>query len=84
MSSRYFENKDCEFYPCHDTENLNCLFCFCPLYNTDCGGNYKMIEGSAGERVKDCSNCLIPHSKNGYEYVIEKLKEVKTDKKEGV
>lgn len=80
MSCKYFENRDCEYYPCHDTENLNCMFCFCPLYTMDCGGNFKMIEGKDGVPVKDCSDCLIPHSKNGYDYIMEKLQH----KKEGV
>ncbi len=74
MSCKYFENRDCEFYPCHDLKHLNCLFCFCPLYSTPCGGNFKMIEGKDGQMIKDCSNCLIPHSENGYDYVIKKLK----------
>ena len=39
-----------------------------------------MIEDKDGILVKDCSNCLIPHSKNGYDYIIEKLQH----KKEGV
>lgn len=88
MSCKYFENRDCEFYPCHHTEKMNCLFCFCPLYNTDCGGNYKMLEGEDGTKIKDCSDCLIPHSENGYDYIIEKLKNAQanenTEPKRGV
>ena len=74
MSYKYFENKDCEFYPCHKEGNLNCLFCFCPLYNMECGGNYEIILGSDGEPIKDCSNCIIPHSDSGYDYVMKYLK----------
>lgn len=73
MSYKYFENKDCEFYPCHNTKSLNCLFCFCPLYDLDCGGNFKMIETNDSKTVKDCSGCLIPHSEKGYEYIINML-----------
>lgn len=40
-----------------------------------CGGNFK-IEGG----VKDCSNCLIPHKPNGYEYINNKLGEYIADK----
>ena len=75
MGYKFFENKDCEFYPCHKTSTINCLFCFCPLYNLDCGGNFKMITGKNGTLIKDCSNCLIPHSENGYEYIIKKLQD---------
>ncbi len=74
MSYKHFQNKDCEFYPCHDTDEINCLFCFCPLYDMDCGGNFVLIEGSDGKTIKDCSNCNLPHSKDGYDYVIKRLK----------
>jgi hypothetical protein len=36
----------------------------------ECGGNYVYYKG-----VKDCSNCLIPHSEGGYDYINKKLKE---------
>lgn len=74
MNSRYFQNKDCEYYPCHPMEELNCLFCFCPLYEKgDCGGAYTMIEGKDGKMVKDCSNCCLPHEPAGYDYIISRL-----------
>ncbi len=75
MSYKHFQNTECEFYPCHETEELNCLFCFCPLYDTDCGGDFVMIDGKNGEKIKDCSNCNLPHGKDGYDYVINRLKE---------
>lgn len=76
MSHKFFENKSCEFYPCHDTENLNCLFCFCPLYSMeDCGGNYKIIKDNNGNEIKDCSDCEIPHKEENYDYIMEKLKQ---------
>jgi Zn-finger protein len=66
-----FQNKDCEFYPCHDTVDINCLFCFCPLYAfVDCGGDYTILDNG----VKDCSKCLLPHTTNGYDYIVERLK----------
>lgn len=70
---RFFVNKDCEYYPCHKKGDgdFNCLFCFCPLYSMgkSCGGNFKILPNG----IKDCSNCTIPHSEDGYDYVIEKL-----------
>jgi Zn-finger protein len=71
MSYKYFKNKDCEYFPCHELkgDHFNCLFCYCPLYHYDCGGKYK------DEGVKDCMNCTIPHSKGGYEYVLKILVE---------
>ena len=76
MSSRYFQNKDCEYYPCHGMEELNCLFCFCPLYPmSDCGGTYTMIEGEGGKEIKDCSHCCLPHLPQGYDYIINRLRD---------
>ena len=70
MSYKFFTNKECEYYPCHDLMNINCLFCFCPLYYLDnCGGIYTVLE----DGMKDCSKCIIPHSENGYDYIIKKL-----------
>lgn len=49
---RFFNHSACEFYPCHDmpAEDLNCLFCFCPLYRLgeDCGGNFTYVNGADG------------------------------------
>ena len=70
MSYKFFENKNCEYYPCHKTTKVNCLFCFCPLYHYEnCGGFYKKTE----KGIKDCSECLLPHSQGGYEYIIKRL-----------
>lgn len=68
----FFCNKKCEYYPCHNEEELNCLFCYCPLYILpDCGGNYTMY----GD-IKDCSGCTIPHRKENYGYITEKYKDI--------
>ena len=70
----FFQNKECEWFPCHSTlnkENFNCLFCFCPLYYIkECGGNYTLINN----KIKDCSLCTTPHY--NYQKVINKIKEV--------
>jgi len=67
---RFFENRDCEYYPCHALESINCLFCFCPLYSQECGGDFSVT--AAG--MKDCGQCHKPHDIDGYEYVISRLK----------
>jgi Zn-finger protein len=36
----------------------------------ECGGNNKLING-----IKDCSNCMIPHGKIGYDYIVGKIME---------
>ena len=47
-SYKFFQNKECEWFPCHSTyckEKFSCLMCYCPLYNfNDCGGNYDVLE----------------------------------------
>lgn len=72
----YFQNKECEYFPCHKTEGefFNCLFCYCPLYalGDKCGGNFKYIN----EGIKDCSDCLIPHKEGGYLHVISKFEQI--------
>jgi len=68
---KFFENIDCEYYPCHkNVKCINCLFCFCPLYDMeDCGGNFIILDN----KIKDCSNCMIPHNPPGYDIIIRKL-----------
>lgn len=68
-SYKFFENKDCEYYPCHKCEHINCLFCCCPLYFGDSPGTYKILENG----VKDCSDCTYPHEPQNYIEVIRRL-----------
>ena len=75
MSYKFFQNKECEFYPCHaGVEDLNCLFCFCPLYalGENCGGNFSYTENG----TKDCSACLLPHRPQNYEYICGRFSEI--------
>ncbi len=77
MSYKFFTNKDCEYFPCHKTDNpndFNCLFCFCPLYalGKNCGGIFSILENG----IKDCSKCMLPHNKKNYEYIIDKFQEI--------
>lgn len=74
-SYRFFENKDCKYYPCHkNIETLNCLFCYCPMYGKEnCLGNPKYIQ--KGERtIKVCTDCTFPHQADNYDKIIEFLK----------
>ena len=70
----FFQHRDCEYFPCHkgaNSEHFSCLFCYCPLYalGDKCGGNFTYTEGG----IKDCSGCLIPHRRENYLKVMEKL-----------
>ncbi len=74
---KFFNHRKCEFFPCHktsDPDNFNCLFCYCPLYalGENCGGNFKYMENG----VKDCTNCLLPHKPENYDYIMKKYPEI--------
>lgn len=74
---KFFNHRDCECFPCHDvkdTENFNCLFCYCPLYalGDRCGGNFEYLENG----IKNCSGCMIPHRRDAYDYIISKCDDI--------
>lgn len=73
---QFFRHGDCEYFPCHETDdidNFNCLFCYCPLYmlGESCGGSFRLKNG-----VKDCSQCMIPHKRENYGYITGKFSEI--------
>ena len=77
MSYKFFQNKQCEYFPCHagaDPESFSCLFCYCPLYalGENCGGAFTYTK----EGIKDCSSCLRPHRRENYESITQDLRKV--------
>ena len=77
MSYKFFQNKACEYFPCHknaEAEGFNCLFCFCPLYalGERCGGNFSYTESG----IKDCSACLLPHQAKNYDTICNRFSEI--------
>ena len=77
-SHSFFKNTGCKYYPCHsqgemaDSE-LNCMFCYCPLYNREnCPGTPVYI-GEETCKIKDCSQCTFPHRPENYEIIISML-----------
>ena len=86
-SHKFFSNSACEYFPCHKVQaeeglvyagQFNCLFCFCPLYaaGDKCGGKFEYDE----KGTKSCINCEMPHKPDGYDMIISKMKELRTDK----
>lgn len=77
-SYRFFQNRECEFFPCHevqDEDDFNCLFCYCPLYLDDnCIGSPEYIITGRGQQIKDCSSCLVVHRPEMYDKVIAHLR----------
>ncbi len=84
-STSFFCNKDCKYFPCHETkdpDSFNCLFCYCPLYSYGelCGGRFKYSKRG----IKSCIDCTVPHHPNSAEYINAKLREfngAKTDER---
>ena len=66
---KFFNHKECEFF-----DEFNCLFCYCPLYTLgkNCGGNFKYTD----KGIKNCSDCLLPHNKNNYNYIMSKFQDI--------
>ena len=74
---KFFQNRKCEFFPCHKGINdadFSCLFCYCPLYalGDRCGGSFTYLENG----IKDCSGCVRPHRRENYEVILEKMGQV--------
>ena len=68
----YFCNRECEYFPCHPTDNpeeFNCLFCYCPLYVL---GDFKYLPNGR----KDCSGCLFPHRPENYDAITARYEEI--------
>ena len=73
----FFQNKECEFFPCHPDipeDVFNCLFCYCPLYalGRKCGGSCSYTQ----DGVKDCQHCTFPHWKDHYSFVIDRYADI--------
>ncbi len=76
--------------PCHDMENLNCFFCYCPYYDTQIveggclrnspDGQWHQSEKLPTGRIWDCSNCEHPHLENTVKVHLEKTFQIKRQK----
>ena len=76
-SSRFAQNRACEYFPCHagvGADDFNCLFCYCPLYalGERCGGNFAYTDGG----VKNCAGCSFPHVRENYAAVLARFPEL--------
>ena len=74
-SDRYFENRDCRYYPCHEgIEEMNCLFCYCPLYHMEACPGDPVFRDRDGRMIKVCTGCTFPHRAENYDRVISLIK----------
>ena len=62
--------KKCSYYPCHNMLDLDCKWCFCPIYAcyNDKLGDYvydngEIVKGKDGKPLWDCSDCTLFHDK---------------------
>lgn len=75
---RFFQNRDCEYFPCHSEipeEEFNCLFCYCPLYalGETCGGGFQYTENG----IKSCRSCGFPHHRENYAAVLSRFPQLR-------
>jgi Zn-finger protein len=68
-NSSFFENSECEYYPCHSgIKEINCLFCYCPLF-WDC----PFPDGGAKNKGLSCPECTYVHRKENYAHMMQLL-----------
>jgi len=79
-SFKYFENRDCKYFPCHkmDIQDFNCLFCFCPLYFAICPGTPRYKERNK-IMFKSCTDCEYPHRPENYKAIMDCLSSLLKD-----
>jgi Zn-finger protein len=65
---------------CHDMEDLNCFFCYCPEYDRTIKEGGCKIDSSKGKyidnhegKIWDCSDCDFPHKKENALRLLENL-----------
>lgn len=74
-SYKFFTNKECKYYPCHkEIDEINCLFCYCPLYGMNPCPGKNIFKDINGKQVKVCTDCSFPHEAENYDKIIEILK----------
>ena len=55
-------NRECEYYSCHNSDEINCTFCFCPFY--PCNDNLtggEVVTTEEGKVVWGCKKCVWIH-----------------------
>ena len=73
----FFQNTQCEYFPCHKTakpEEFNCIFCYCPLDAlVDRSGPYFRYTEKG---YKDCTNCMIPHKRQNFGHITSRYQDI--------
>jgi Zn-finger protein len=73
-SSRFFANRECEYYPCHKgIEDINCLFCYCPFYHRQSCPGEPTYKERDGRKIKVCTKCTFPHRADNYDLIMKML-----------
>jgi Zn-finger protein len=61
-------HKSCKFFPCHKGLE-DCKFCYCPIYPCRCDEFGRYIINHDGNRVWDCSNCVVFHKRKIADFI---------------
>ncbi|MCR5418462.1 MAG: metal-binding protein [Lachnospiraceae bacterium] len=75
-SGKFFENRECEYYPCHKgIDQINCLFCFCPLYHLENCPGAPVYKEKNGKKIKVCTGCVYPHRPENYDKIMDQIRD---------
>lgn len=65
---------------CHDIDELNCFFCYCPNYDRTVKEGLCKIDSPDGKyidtsngKILDCSDCTFPHTRENAIKLLENL-----------
>jgi threonine-phosphate decarboxylase len=78
-------DRNCKYYPCHDLNELDCTFCFCPFYpccDTRTGG--EMVTTKNGGKVWGCKNCTWIHKPEVARKILNEILKLNVNKIEEI
>ena len=78
-------NKECMYYPCHDSDEIDCTFCFCPFYPCDdrlTGG--EMVTTEESVVVWGCKKCVWIHRPEIAQKILNEILKLNVNKIEEV
>ncbi len=68
-------NTACDYHPCHFT-GQDCTFCYCPFYPCEDEDLGSWLIGRRGQRVWNCTDCLLIHRQPVCRYIIDRVREL--------
>ena len=68
-------NTACDYHPCHFT-GQDCTFCYCPFYPCEDEDLGSWLIGRRGQRVWNCTDCLLIHRQPVCRYIVDRVREL--------